>query len=302
MTTDVIDISTRLNAALKEPPPPGVYADIPEHVYHSWWPCASNHRLGLLKRSPAHLKAKIDFPDNDDTESKRFGRASHCAILEPDEFEKRYGCAPAGDGRSKAVQQAKAQLELQYGPGRVLKPDDFADCLRIRDAIHRHPLAGPLIRSATARELTVVWNDAETGVRVKARLDARGAIAARGVIIDAKSTEDARLDPFERSVYKYGYHRQGALYLEGANAHGFDADDYVIIAYEKEPPYALIVYRMTEGALDLGTEDNRRLLARYAQCLERNEWPAYDDSRVHDVAVPPWAWEKGDQDINQEST
>ena len=80
-------------------------------------------------------------------------------------------------------------------------------------------------------------------------LNAGVADFAGGCILDFKTTLDARPSEFERSIFKYGYHRQGAMYLEAAAAHGIPAKHYVIIASEKVPPYGTCIYRLTEGAI-----------------------------------------------------
>lgn len=305
----MLDLSARLNASLHAPPEPGVYPGIPEHEYHSWR-CASNSGLTVIyERSPAHLKARWDNPENDDTPAKIFGRASHCAILEPDDFEKRYAVLPEGDGRTAKVRGAKAEIELRLGPGHALPQSAFDRCLRIRDALHRHSRCGPLLRALTHREVTVVWDDAvpedrehngrrisypASGARCKARLDGL-TDEYDGAIVDLKSCECAVEDAFMRSVWSYGYHRQGGLYLEGTAARALPIQNYVIIAYEKEPPFALEVYRATEAMIEAGQQQVRPLLRRFQACVETGEWTAYDE-KVKDLTLPDFAWSRIEQE------
>ena len=51
------------------------------------------------------------------------------------------------------------------------------------------------------------------------------------------------------------------------------------------------MYRLTEDAIEGGRDQLRPLLARYAECVARNEWPAYSDE-VQNIALPTWAWQQ----------
>lgn len=302
----VIELSQEFTVAAKVLPPsdripcpaPGIYPNVPFHTYLKW-DAASNSALGQLDRSPAHLKAYLDGGHSKDTPAKQFGRALHSAILEPEDFGKRYVVGPE-EKRSNADKQRWIDLELQYGPGRVLRPADFEKCVIMRDGIHAHPNAHQLLAAASDTELSVVWIDEDTGLPCKARFDLvvpHDAIPGLGGTLgDLKSCEDARPDPFSRAMYEFGYFRQGAMYIEGAVANALPIEHYSIIAYEKEPPFALMIYRLDMGTLDAGAQDLRRLMRLYKHCRETGEYPAYDQ-RVIDLALPPWAWEKVDQKI-----
>lgn len=291
----VIDISTRLMESLADrtitAPAPGLYPNVPMDVYHRW-AAASNSRLSRLHRSPAHLKAYLDEPPKD-TAAQIIGRAVHSAILEPDDFTKRYVAGPEGDRRTKAVKDAWEAAEREYGVGFVLRPSEYTCALKTRDAVYAHAAARPMLRHLEATEQSLVWRDKASGVMCKARFDGITREIEGGVIIDIKTTTDARLRAFERSIYTYGYHRQGAFYLDGAAAQGLAVAHYVNIAVEKDPPYAVSVFRLTEGAIDAGRQQLAGLLTTYATCFALNEWPAYPQ-HVIDAALPAYAWSEID--------
>jgi hypothetical protein len=299
MSTDLMEqLANSLSAPASLPcPEPGVYPGTPMLDYHRW-SCASNSRLTKLLRSPAHLKAYLDEPD-DDTNALTMGRAAHSAILEPDDFVKRYGRSSGVDRRTKAGKQEWDDLLTEFGVGYVLKPDDYDAALKMRDSVFSHASASKLLKGAGDVEFSVVWDaryeDDDTGAvqRCKARLDKFSTAIAGGVIIDLKTTRDASPREFERSIFSHGYHRQGFLYLDAARAAGLDASHYVIVAVEKEPPYAVAVYRITEGAIEAGGEQVRGLLRTYAMCETLGEWPCYGDD-VKDIAIPAWGWSQLD--------
>lgn len=299
MTRDatVLDLSRRLNNALREqgaePPVPGVYNGVSFPEYHAW-SVASNSRLNVLRRSAAHLRAYLDEPT--DTPALIQGRAIHCAVLEPDSFASRYARFE-GDARTKADKELREHLTAKFGDGFVLKADEFDMCLKARDAIHAHHRASKLLSGDGQNELSLVWDDPETGVRCKARHDRHSPWLVGGAVVDVKTTRDASPREFEKSIYSYGYHRQGALYLSGATTLGLPAGHFVIIAVEKTPPFCVSVCRVSEGALNAGAEQITPLLRRYAECVEKNEWPGYSEDIV-DVTLPDYAWTVIDQELS----
>jgi hypothetical protein len=314
-------VSERLLTLMRDSniPEVGVHPNVSFAEYHRW-DAASNSRLSVLRRSPAHLKAYMEQPV--DTGSLQLGRAVHAAILEPDDFAKRYLLAERCEAMKKTDGKRCSNIGIVYdgasgwycgvhgGEARqdprvtILTPPDYKAALAVRDAVHAHK-AAKLLPQSGQRELSIVWQDETTEMHCKARLDGWSPAIAGGVIVDVKTTKDASKRAFERSIHSFGYHRQGAFYLEGAKLSGFAAEHFAIIAVEKEPPYAVAIYRLDDGALDVGsvevfgnlTPDGRvgGLLARYAECVKTDTWPGYDEN-VQDVALPPWAFSQSEED------
>jgi len=284
---------------------------IPMADYHAW-DAASNSRLSHLMRSPAHLRAYLDEPFAD-TPALAFGRAAHTAILEPDEFESRYLLAEQCSATTtKKTRCSKAGTIPLLGGGfvcgihgnqatepdtsrEILSPEDWRRCAGMRDAVHDHERASAILDGLQHVEVSIQWNDRETGVPCKGRWDGYSEVAG-GTIIDLKTTVDARRRSFERSIFDFGYHRQGAMYLEAADAVGIPARHYVIIAQEKMRPYAPMVYRLDAPAIEAGSDQLRVLLRRYAECLKTDTWPGYSTD-VQDVGLPSWAWDQLEEQV-----
>jgi hypothetical protein len=296
------DLMEQLANSLSAPaslpcPEPGVYPGTPMLDYHRW-SCASNSRLTKLLRSPAHLKAYLDEPD-DDTNALTMGRAAHSAILEPEDFAKRYGRSSGVDRRTKAGKQEWDDLLTEFGVGYVLKPDDYDAALKMRESVRAHASASKLLAGEGDVEFSIVWDarydsDDEKAVqRCKARLDKMSPVIAGGVIVDLKTCRSASPRDFERAIFDHGYHRQGALYLDAARAAGLEAEHFVIVAVEKEAPWSVACYRLSEGAIDVAREQVKGLLRTYAMCEALDSWPAFGDD-VKDISLPTWAFSQMD--------
>lgn len=275
-------------------PQPGVYPGTAMEEYHRW-PAASNSRLSRLLRSPAHLRAYLDEPPAD-TDALRQGRAIHAAVLEPDLFKERFTSAPEGlDRRTKAGKDEWAALCARFGEPNVLKATEWDMCTQIRGNVHAHSTAHGLITGPGEVELSMLWTDPATGVLCKSRWDRHSPQLAGGAIVDLKTTKDASPRAFERAILNFGYHRQAAFYLRSARVHGLPAKHFSIIAVEKKPPYAVAVYRITEGVVDAAAEQIDALLRLYADCVEHDNWPGYPDE-VRDISIPAWAWNVMDEE------
>lgn len=246
---------------------------------------ASSHRLGLLKRSPAHLKHSIDFVKAP-TKALIIGEAIHTAVLEPEIFLDTYAELPKFDARTKEGKAKRDEFTAQAGLRTVLDQDDYRTVVNTSQAVLSHPLASSIIACATAREVTGIFKDPITGVMCKLRADA--LCDNHSMIFDLKTTQDASAKEFEKSIFNFGYHRQGAFYLDGCKALGKTFDHYTIIAVEKEPPFACAVYRLKDEAIELGRKENQALMQVYAECLKNNAWPSYPEF-ITDVGIPEWA-------------
>lgn len=288
-----------------EPPEPGIYKDTPMREYHAW-DAASNSRLSRLMRSPAHLRTYIE---DDYTESKaqRIGRMIHMAVLEPELFEENYtvlgDCEAIKKSDNKPctnsarVERDGEQYCGTHDPGgpdpdtEFVSEDELETAERIRERVREKESCQKLLAGAGDVEVSVVWEDPETGVTCKARWD-RYAPAA-SCIVDLKTTKNAEFYSFRKDIFRYGYHRQAHFYLRGALALDYDVSGFGIIAAEKEPPYGVAPYTLPETVVhedDIEDQVNR-LLRLYAKCTEADHWPDYPD-RVADISIPSWGWKQ----------
>lgn len=107
--------------------------------------------------------------------------------------------------------------------------------------------------------------------------------------MDLKSTEDASLEGFTRSVAKYNYAMQAAFYSDGIEAatlkpvHGF-----AFVACEKVAPYAVQCFQLDFQAMEAGRVTYMNLLTSLADCKYDGKFPAYSDA-IETLSLPNWA-------------
>lgn len=168
----------------------------------------------------------------------------------------------------------------------VLSQEQWDQLHGMRDAVLNHPAASALLTKVPGKaELSVYWNDPETGALCRCRPD---WWREDDLLVDLKTGEDASLEGFAKSIANWRYDVQAAMYLDGVRiATGRQPKGFVFIVVEKRPPYAVGVYVLDAESLELGRVQYVTDLRRYAECVKTETWPGYGD-KIQSISVPAW--------------
>lgn len=263
--------------------PFGLSPDIPEHVYHADPDTISSSGLRQILECPA----KWRYGERKESAELNIGKAAHQMLSDPEGFSKSFLVLdPDHNGRTSAGQAVIAEARE-----RKMIPIKASDALRVEamaDALMDNPIAEASFAPGSGIwEPTLVWQDLETGVRLRARPD--WLPHARAQIPDYKTTVSAKPDDFSRAIANYGYHQQAALYCDGIEAVTGEAPkNFYFIAQEKEPPFVVSVIALSREALEWGRIMNARAIEVYARCLDADHWPGYTDDEVVTADLPIW--------------
>jgi len=302
----------------------GLYAGIPEADYHAL-ERASQSVLGeLLDKSPAHARAKME-EGFDPTPAQQLGTAIHTALLEPSLFKSEYDTqgqceaeTGSGDrcsynGKHPVLNEETGEIrwfcgthvpdEAEEAEIQTLSEGKMDTVESIQARAEEHPAASALLYEHPGlSELTVLWTHPGTGVRCKSRIDHLIRHPRMGyVAVDLKTARDASPSErgFPRSAAKWGYHRQAAFYRAALQEAGVPVDEYMILAVEKEPPYAVVPYivyddeaaqEALQKPIAQGTSDMEEALRQWKQCKQDGRWPTYTQA-VERLTLPQWAFE-----------
>jgi hypothetical protein len=214
------------------------------------------------------------------TPALRLGSAMHCILLEPEQFEQRYAVAPEADRRTKAGKERYEEFVRGSHGKTILSRDQTNLAQRMAEKVRTDPVARELLDGRM--EQAVRWTDTETGLPLKARWDIFGPPR----VIELKSASDPRPEAMLRASHRLGYHRQAALYLDAALALERHCE-HRLIAVGTTEPHAVVVYRLTDDALQRGHEDNRRTLQQLARCKNENDWQQYPE--IINLDLPRWS-------------
>ena len=263
---------------------PGIYYNVPFNDYKAWDAVNNTLLWKIIDKSAMHAREYMLNPE-DPTAAFTFGRGLHSFLLEPDKFFAEYAIAPKVDRRTKAGKVEFELFELENKGKELVKQEDYEIYRTIANRIKEQEI-NQFIRNGEA-EVCLVWIDAKTGLKCKARLDY--VHKKWGMIIDVKTTADASKTGFANSIANYGYYQQCAFYSNGWKQLTGEEAEFVFLACEKTPPYAIASYRMPEDIFYAGSQSYRRALNTYKECLENNYWPGYQET-VETLDMPQWKY------------
>lgn len=276
--------------------------EAPSTYYARSLDVANHTGLCHIGRSPAHFRYWVENPQSDaDTKDFAFGRAFHCATLEPDVFSRTYAVIPAGAPARPTSRQLNAKspgresraaldwwaMFLAGNEGRTLvSVDDYDRCQRMAESIRSHSdeVAGLLVGGI--REATLRWQDEDTGLACKARID---NYEPGLFMLDLKKTRDASEEAFARSIANYQYDQQAAHYCAGGSACGTPVKHFIFLACEDTPPYVCQPYYLDPMAEQRGMGLRRRRMRVQAECLRTDRWPGYATS-FRQISLPSYAY------------
>lgn len=271
---------------------PGIYEGIPNEEYHGG-PGDSKSDLDRIHKTPLHYwTAKNTANDNEPTTAQFIGSAFHSCLLEPEDFAARYVVAPKFDRRTKDGKAGWEAFQSENAGKLLIDQDTHDQLFNMAESVHNHEAAHALLTGAEGKaELSAYWEDPETGLLLRCRPD---FFRADGIVVDVKTTDDASLEEFSRSLTKWRYHVQSPFYLDGlgeairqSGAPFRVPDTFVFLVVEKKPPYAVVCYVLDDEAMQIGRDEYRTDVNRLAACKALNEWPGYPTT-IQSISVPVW--------------
>lgn len=266
--------------ALGPDPKPGIYPGVPFEEYAA----IRAMNCSTIKRgqqSPMHLLHALQHPEAwEETEALRFGKLFHMALLEPERYDLEVSReAPINPGtgspygfKTQAWRKAEAEMGMM-----IVSPEWAGSIAAMVANVRAHETAAKLLAGEGQTEVVAVWEDPETGVRCKARVDTRRPGVA---LLDAKTTENASPEEFQWSTERYGYDIQAAVYTDGWRILTGEDEPFGIIAVEKSPPFGCAVYEIAPAAVARGRAKYRGILRAYVHCRQTGVFPAYPESPV----------------------
>jgi hypothetical protein len=212
--------------------------------------------------SAAHFRSAYVEP-REQTSSMRFGVLGHCLALGGEAF-----VVFEGERRGNRWSKFKVQHEGKM----IVTAAELARAQRVADAVHADPVAGPLLRGLREHEL--LWE--YEGRRCGGRLDVIGD----DWILDLKTAACAKPEIYDRRIENMHMHVQLAHYRIGARANGFNPRAVHLAVVETEPPFAVVVRPLTDGALLAGEKQLRLWVERVKACEAAGVWPSYSQAPV----------------------
>lgn len=185
--------------------------DMPAEQYHKLERLSASGIKKLLVSSQDFWASSWMNKNKREVKSDAFnlGSAYHTRILEgPNEFRRRYAVKPECDRRTKEGKELYAQWRSMYPNAEEIERESVDDINSAAEYIEKN---FDYFKGGHA-EVSILWNDDETGVPMKSRLD----YLKPGLIPDLKSFSNTSGMDLNRLIAKhivgYKYHVQFEVY------------------------------------------------------------------------------------------
>lgn len=229
------------------------------------------------------------------TDAMRMSWLCHLKALEPEVWRAKVVHPPDSilegiltkDGKQaakpKSTSEYKARLqawEFEQGDKITVTKEEYDDVTQIVDAYEQSDCH----RLPTETEVAILYEF--EGIPMKSKLDAVVDYGFGVDILDLKFLRTTK--GLVRSVFKYGYHIQMALYREAARCAGLNPDSMVIGGIDKTTRSArdVVCSPMSEEALELGLEEAAYWVKRIKHCMKTGIWPG--NEAPLEITVPDW--------------
>lgn len=254
-------------------------------------PATSISGLKELRRSPLHYLHRKQNPKAP-SPAMVFGTAAHCAVLEPERFERDYvvwdrRTDSGASAPRRGKEWEKFCAELPDG-AEIITVSEAAACRALQAAVRGDPVAAPYLASGMP-EVVAQWE--LDGHACKGRFDWLTEIDGQSVLVGLKTTRDVAPRPFAATAARLGYHLQWAWYADGYElVTGRENPRVVEIVVEADAPHAVVVYDVAPDVLEQGRTEYARLLELYRECKAADSWPG-PATTLQVFSLPAWAYD-----------
>lgn len=271
-------------------PWPGVYPGVPFNTFLRW-DAIDASTLKAAAHTLNYAREKREAPDDEKRHYCK-GRYFHALALEPETVDDFFVVRPKDyhhpddppeirrpwNGNAKVCKEWREEhCQLT-----IMEPDVAAEAIAMAARVRSHPHIGPMVKDCQT-ELSVVWDDAETGVRMKRRYDG----FKNGIVIDPKSTsKSASHRAFISEADRHRYHIEAAVSIDSMKVLNLvpkgQVPWFAFVVVEGYAPYELQCFDVQDDKdalsfdyLCYGRFVYRNLLRQVALALKTGEWPGY---------------------------
>jgi exodeoxyribonuclease VIII len=233
---------------------PGIY-EMELDEYLSVRTHVSSSGLKQILRSPAHFLRYLNRKE-ESLPHLDLGAAVHCAILEPERFQREYVSLPVS--RVDIFHEADLQLILGEKQVRFLTETQMQAVEGIVEQLERKPDILRMLQRGQA-EKSLFWQDEETGIRCKIRPD---MLVLPEFMLELKTTFDPSIPVFQRTCQMQLYHLAAAMYQAGVEQVTGYRPAYMFVVASRFPPYNVETYVPSRSILDKGNDLFRTALRK----------------------------------------
>ena len=210
-----------------------------------------------------------------DSPAMTWGSLVDCIITSPEDFDEQFVTNPYDSFRTKAAKEWK---DATLDSGKQIITPELLEQANAAVAVltKKHKYAAAMIEKSASQVVLmqrVQHPASERTVGIKGLVD----LAPEGepFLMDLKTTRDFTAGGFAKTIAKFSYHIQGALYLQLWNAtHPHDQRDrFQIMWQDSAAPYEVAITEIPATDLADGADMFNHLLGRIVRAAENEHWP-----------------------------
>lgn len=221
-------------------------------------------------KSPMHfINHKIG--EKKQTVAMKQGSLIHCAILEPEELEKRYAILhkkdlpnPEMDFRNSDNNKYKKQFETKAeAEGKeIVTPEQWEDACQRRDLAYNNEVIAPYLKGLRRKEWDCIWEFG--GYNWRGTIDGLGP----SYVLDLKTVDSAMPEKASYKARQEKYHWQQFLYKQAKEV-PFYFNNYNLLV---DGEMGMTLLKIEFSALSLAESQVIKTLEQFKICTENRLW------------------------------
>lgn len=261
--------------------------------YHAS-PEFSSSQLKDILRSSAHFYSNNILKENE-RESKKhfdFGTLAHTLFLEPEQFENEFVVGPKFDRRTKEGKAEAAAWEAANQGKIIIDQEMLEGATRIAENLRSLSSYEIMQNNPGMAEASIFFTDPIYGLNLRVRPDYHIIPCdefPNGLIMDVKTSTDARQFKFSKSCADFGYDISAAMYREGFQQYykTEEMPEFFFLVAESTAPFNVKQYRASSLFLSIGEQRYNKAKELLAESLIINEWKGYSTD-LEDITLPQY--------------
>lgn len=279
--------------AFVELPTASLIEKMSNEEYHSR-PEFSSSQLKDMLRSSAHFYSNniLKEVERETKTAMSFGTLAHTLFLEPEQFEHEFIIAPKFDRRTKAGKEEALAWEQANQGKTLVDAEQVEGAKRIVANLQKLSSYADMQNNYGMPEASIFFTDPIYGLELRIRPDwhiAPCKAFPNGLILDLKTTTDARAHAFQKKCGDFGYDLSAAMYREGFQQY-YQTEDkppFILLVGESSIPHNVKQYKAADLFLSVGETRYNKSKELLAESLLINEWDGYS-LEMEDLFLPSY--------------
>jgi exodeoxyribonuclease VIII len=257
----------------------------------------SYSRLKEFKRSPLHFWHSL-IEKKEATDAQRRGQLIDQIILTPDRVlneagklleDSQFIIQPPCDRRTNAGKAIYEDFLKKVEGKTIITEEELQNAKNLQEVVFENEIAMDFLSRVHTTQKRIDWQHKKTGLNFKGFLDGEGD----NFYLELKSAANADPEVFVKDAFKFNYHLQGGMYVEGGSFQRFPLPDLIYIVVEPNPPYGIAVIEAPEEYIRLGMQEYNKLCDGFKYCLDNKLFHQSYQFRnlftgINKMEVPAW--------------